>query len=27
MEKSDIPITQKDDELKVIGEVRLQSNF
>ena len=27
MKKSDIPITQIDDEVKVIGEDRLQSNF
>jgi len=27
MEKSDIPITQIGDEVKVIGEDRLQSNF
>jgi hypothetical protein len=27
MEKSDIPITQIDDEVKVVGEGRLQSNF
>jgi len=27
MEKSDIPITQKGDEVKVVGEGRLQSNF
>ena len=27
MEKSDIPITQIDDEVKVVGEDRLQSNF
>jgi hypothetical protein len=25
--KSDIPITQIDDEVKVVGEDRLQSNF
>jgi len=27
MEKSDIPITQIDDEVKVLGEDRLQLNF
>jgi len=27
MEKSDIPITQIDGEVKVVGEDRLQSNF
>ena len=27
MEKNDIPITQIDDEVKVVGEDRLQSNF
>jgi hypothetical protein len=27
MEKSDIPVTQIDDEVKVVGEDRLQSNF
>ena len=27
MEKSDIPITQIDNEVKVVGEDRLQSNF
>ena len=27
MEKSDIPITQIGDEVKVVGEDRLQSNF
>jgi|AntAceMinimDraft_5_1070358.scaffolds.fasta_scaffold249249_1 hypothetical protein len=27
MEKSDIPITQTNDEVKVVGEGRLQSNF
>jgi hypothetical protein len=27
MEKSDIPITQIDDEVEVVGEDRLQSNF
>ena len=27
MEKSDIPITQIDDEVEVVGEGRLQSNF
>jgi hypothetical protein len=27
MEKIDIPITQIDDEVKVVGEERLQSNF
>jgi hypothetical protein len=27
MEKSDIPITQIDDEVIVVGEDRLQSNF
>jgi hypothetical protein len=27
MEKSDIPITQIDDEVKAVGEDRLQSNF
>jgi hypothetical protein len=26
-EKSDIPITQIGDEVKVVGEDRLQSNF
>ena len=27
MEKIDIPITQIDDEVKVVGEDRLQSDF
>jgi hypothetical protein len=27
MEKGDIPITQIDGEVKVVGEARLQSNF
>ena len=27
MEKSDIPITQIDGEVEVVGEDRLQSNF
>ena len=27
VEKSDIPITQIGDEVKVVGEDRLQSNF
>jgi hypothetical protein len=27
MEKGDIPITQIDDEVEVLGEDRLQSNF
>ena len=27
MEKSDIPITQIGDEVEVLGEDRLQSNF
>ena len=27
MKKSDIPITQIDDEVKVLGEDRPQSNF
>ena len=27
MEKSAIPMTQKGDEAKVVGEDRLQSNF
>ena len=27
MEKSDIPITQIGDEVKIVGEDRLQSNF
>jgi hypothetical protein len=27
MEKSDIPIAQIDDKVKVVGEDRLQSNF